>query len=257
VLAALALVWSCGYEIRLFGVPVANGIHGCLAAWPPVRSVRALCRMGIIADLGFSVLAAYGFAAAQRAWVRARRPQAGARAVVTVIVCWLVWAEAVPKYGAGFPLSCPAPQPRTVDRWLARQPRAPLIELPLLVEAYESERLWHQLVHRMPIRNGARAFYPEGYFDDELLLGNPQSPEAIARLRALRIRYVLLDTDNRYVGRATLGWTMWPIAQMPPALLPPYVPLFRDVDVIAYELPPAPFAPPSPGRNSPVPPNHR
>jgi hypothetical protein len=199
--------------------------------------VRFLSRLGIFADLGLSVLAAYGFARIWRGWLHNRMPGVLARGALIGALCALIWAENVPRRGTLFARSGRVPGTRSVDRWLARQPRGPVLELPLTsANGLESERQWWQLTHGMPIRNGLNTFFPEGYADDCLLFAVPQSAEAVARLRTLGIRYILLDTDNRYAGRLTL---FGEIPRMPGELTRPYVQVFRDVDVIAYMLAPA------------------
>ena len=236
-LALLAVVWSCGYEVKFNGFYLCDGIHGYLSLLPGTRSFRALCRMGCFADLALAILAAGAFAQGWRRWIAARHPGLAARVGVCAGLCLLVLAESVPRAGTAFSRSGPVPPIRAVDRWLARQPAVAVVELPMTTDPHiEGERLWHQLTHQHPMRNGYVTFFPKGYYSDVHTLSQPQSEGAIARLRALGIRYILLDTDNRYAGRAT---ALGKVARMPAALSAPYVLRFTDKNVNVYELPPA------------------
>ncbi len=233
-LAVGAAIWSCGYEVYAFRHEVMSGVHGYLTWLPGARSLRGLCRMGIFADLAFAVVAAYGYSLVRQASARKGVPLVLIRSV-TVVLCILIWMEAMPKRGTVYAYSQPVPLRRAVDAWLARQPRGPLLELPLSVHPYlEGERLWHEIVNGMPMRNGCETFYPPNYYKDVVLLVDPGAAESVARLRELGIRYVLLDTDNAYANQHT---PVHDIPPMPPSLPPPYQEAFRDKNVIAYVLP--------------------
>lgn len=234
VLAALAMIWSCGYEVRLFGTPMMGGLHGYLTHLPGTRSFRALCRMGAFADLALAILAAYGFTLAWKRWITPRQIPWWGRCALYGALCLLILAENVPRNGTVYNHSQALPPPRRADLWLAQQPDAPLLSLPLTVDPYlEGERLWQEITHHKPMRNGCETFYPRGYYEDVRLLGDPRSAEAITRLRALGIHYVVLETDNRLAGRKNI---LGSIPRMPSALPAPYVLGFDSPNVKVYTL---------------------
>ena len=207
VLALLAMVWSCGYEIYCDGLWIAPGIHGLLTWLPGTRGFRVLARMGAFADLALAVLAASAVAAGLDGVAAARRARLGARAWSRP--CCACWRWRRTCHGAGAPTadsSACLPPPRAADAWLAAQPDAPLVELPLGGD--EVARMWYQTRHRKPMLNGYATFGRPGYGADARLLAAPQSSAAIARLRILGVRYVLVDRDPA----------------KPAALPPPYTP---------------------------------
>lgn len=244
-LAMLAVVWSCGYDIHVGGVLLMPGLHRLLVALPGGKSFRAVGRMGAFADLAMVVLAS--------AWVAstlARLPQRGGRglqAVFAASLCALVLAENLTRTGTAiWGLTHDwRPASRQADRWLAVQPSAPMIELPLTDDHYlESVRMWRQLTFYKPMRNGQGTFVPPDYSRDVLTFSHPQSANAVARLRALKVKYVLLDSGKQDVDRLdslqrVLGTSPTTVPGMPPLLPPPYRLAFADAEVKIYALPPA------------------
>ncbi len=218
-LAFLAAIWSCGYSIRFGGTWLCPGVHWLVAWLPGVKSFRVLARMGIFADLALAMLAAGGAAHCLR-MLRERGLALPLRATGTAAVCILVLVENVPRTGTPFAFSSAClPAPRAVDTWLASQPPGPLVELPL--GGPEMNRMWYQLRHQNPTMNGFGTFTRPGYGQDADLLRNPQSPAAIARLRALGVKYVIVD--------ASMGGAH--------ALASPYRLRFEDTVAAAFELP--------------------
>ena len=115
MLALLAMVWSCGYDIYCGGLWVAPGIHGLLTWLPGTRGFRVLARMGEFADLALAVLAASAVAAGLAAWRRRGRPSGRAGLAATVL-CLLALAENVPRGGPTYrnASAClPPPRART------------------------------------------------------------------------------------------------------------------------------------------------
>ena len=219
-LAFVAIIWSCGYDVQYENVWICPGIHGLVAWLPGIRSFRVLARMGIFADLAVVVLAAGGAAFCLRALQR-RGTSVLWRAVGVTGLCALILLQNASKVGNPFAHSGAClPAPRAVDAWLARQPSAPLVELPL--GENETGRMWGQLRHQKRMMNGYATFIRPGYGADKYLLEKPQSLAAIDRLRRLGVRYVVVD--------ASLGGAR--------ALSAPYRLKFHDAVAAAYELPP-------------------
>ena len=216
-LALLAMVWSCGYQIYCGGVWIAPGIHGLLTWLPGTRGFRVLARMGAFADLALAVLAASALAGMFGAWRRRGGPL-WARGLAALLLCLPALAENVPRPGPSYRrASACLPPPRAADAWLASQPDAPLVELPL---GDEEARMWYQIRHRKPMMNGYATFARPGFGADARLLSAPQSVAAVARLRALGVRYVVLDRDGGALA----------------VLLPPYTLRFDSPGVRVYTL---------------------
>jgi hypothetical protein len=247
-LALLAMIWSCGYTVNLYGHRIAPGIHELFAYLPGANGFRVLLRMGAIADLALTVIGACTLVDLARGSARLRSLAGWKRGGLAVLVCALILLENVPRAGTAFRRSrVNVPRPRAADRWLAAQPPGPVLELPLTVSPLaEGQRLWYQLAHRMPMVNGAETFFRERYYDDVHVFATPGSPAALARMRDLHLRYIVLDHRNSYTGSDTF---LGVVPSMPDALPPPLAPRYRDATVSIYETPrPWQSAAPSSGR---------
>jgi hypothetical protein len=163
---------------------------------PGFAQLRAVARFAVVAQLGLSVLAAYGVAA----WLEWRRASLREERLTAGILATLIFVE-----GLGLPLALQPFSPYAVpgDRftyfWLSRHPGGALVELPL--EGWSEARcgIYYQyrtLLHGHAVVNGVGRFRPP-LLD---MLGDPDSPvtapsragEAATLLRAIGVRYVVL-----------------------------------------------------------------
>ncbi len=216
-LALLAMVWSCGYQVYAFNIWLFPGLHGFVTWLPGMRSFRVLMRMGVFADLALSVLAAWAVSRVMRRW-RAAGATPWQRGLATALLGALILADNVPRGGTAFAQSRAClPPPRAVDRWLASQPPGPLVELPLT--GADVARMWFQTQNRKPMVNGYATFSPAGYEEEKADLSSPWTPACLARLRALGIRYIVLD-----------------VGTPPPVGHSPYRKCYADSQVTVYVL---------------------
>jgi hypothetical protein len=173
-----------------------NALFDWLAPLPGFAQLRAIARFAVIAQLGVSVLAAYGVAA----WLERRRASRREAVLTAGALAALVFVE-----GFGAPLDLRPFSPYVLDgdrstyHWLARHPGGAAMELPF--EGWSDRRygIYYQfrtLLHTHPIVNGIGRFRPPLLS----MLGDPDSPvndparvgETTALLRALGVRYVVL-----------------------------------------------------------------
>jgi hypothetical protein len=166
--------------------PVYHQLHESV---PGFDALRVPARFGVLVTTGVAVLAGFGAAAlAQRTprpgW---RGGALGALGALAVLEAW-----AVP-----LPLTSVPPWPGPADRWLATQPRGAgaVVVLPMFEPRavhLESLRLLESTAHWRPLVNGYAGVFPTEHPGDVRLLNTFPAPPAVARLRAIHVRYVVV-----------------------------------------------------------------
>jgi hypothetical protein len=155
---------------------------------PGFDALRVPGRFGILVTTGLAVLAGFGTAAIAR-----RLPGPGWRAATLGVLGVLAVVE---TWAVPLPLTSVPPGPGPADRWLAAQRgREAVAVLPMYEPRavhLESLRLVGSIVHWRPLVNGYAGVFPPGYAADISILNTFPAPEAVARLRAIHARYVVV-----------------------------------------------------------------
>jgi hypothetical protein len=197
LLAALAL-WpplsrtAIVYAIAvLFAFEASLGVNGFVFPWLrrwviPYQGLRAPGRFDILVVLALVVLAGLGVAR-----VTGRMNNA-LRALFMTGVMAVVAAEA----RIDLALISPPTTASRVDRWLRKQPRSPIVELPLPspdqpFDDIEGRHIYDSLFHWQPLLNGVSGFFPPSYL--ELLQHMRTFPDAqsTAYLKSRNVQYVI------------------------------------------------------------------
>ncbi|HEX8170725.1 MAG TPA: hypothetical protein VF824_09320 [Thermoanaerobaculia bacterium] len=115
-------------------------------AVPGFRAIRAPARWAMIAYVGMAILIALvtAFAARANRWLALAVPLAF---VVTLNRAPIRWYLSIPE-------------PRAVDRWLAKSGRGAIVEVPIDVGASEYEAMFRATFHHRPMVNGVSGFAP-------------------------------------------------------------------------------------------------
>jgi hypothetical protein len=212
--------WSCGAALVAIGVAFAVGAgDDGWRRWTPfaiafrfvpfASGVRAPGRLAVVAMLGLGLLAATGV----RVLVaRAGRPQQALR-VVAAIAVLAATAEGLRSWSGTEPLAV-AP----VDEEIAaRADEGAVLYLPVNADPERLDiTLWRQprflyrsTEHRRPVPNGYAAYAPPSYLALSRRMAGLPEPEAVACLRHLGVRYVVV---TRYV----IGTPWEPLLHDPP-----------------------------------------
>ncbi len=180
---------------------------------PGFDALRVPARFGVLVTTGLATLAGFGAAALAR---RLPRPgwRAGALGALGALAALEAWA--VP-----LPLMTVQPGPGPTDRWLAARPGGS--EAVLVLPMYEphavhleSLRLLGSTAHWRPLVNGYAGVFPADHSATITLLNTFPAPAAVARLRAIHVRYVVVHLGQYHSEpRARLEAAL--------ALLPPGV----------------------------------
>jgi hypothetical protein len=182
VLASLGPAVDVGPDLRLR--PLYWQLY---RAVPGVEVIRAPARFALLGVTALAVLAGYGVAALQRrAGPRAARAVVAGAAGLGVLEAWPapLGLEPVPAPG------------QAVHAWLAAAPRpGPVVVLPMWrppEEYREAARLLGSTAHWRPLVNGYASFFPRGHWETVETLSLFPAPPALARLRLLGVRYVVV-----------------------------------------------------------------
>jgi hypothetical protein len=172
---------------------------------PGFDSMRAPGRFGILYLFGIAALAATGITALFR-WLGSRaivRPDSRRMIPIAAGVVLLLGTGA--EYANSplhlLPLESGGTIP-PVYQWLATQPDARVIELPLLIPDHEREQQinareqYFSLLHQHPIVNGTANVVPKGYKALVLEMQNFPSPRSIALLQGLAITHIVIHFDQ-------------------------------------------------------------
>jgi len=184
----------------LLGAVVAfdasRGLHGTVYAWlwdyaAPFRGFRVPARFGMLTALALAVLAGWGVA---RLCQHVRSPRA--RYVLAGALSLVVLAES-----RSFPLKLEWISRRVpvVYGWLAKQPRAAVLELPVDMAA-DFGYMYFSTLHWQPLVNGQSGFFPPWYADLKRMAAEFPTDEAMAFLRGRGVTHVivhrrLMDTE--------------------------------------------------------------
>ena len=155
---------------------------------PGFDALRVPGRFGVLVTTGLAVLAGFGAAALAR---RIRRP--GRRALALGILGTLAVLE---TWAVPLPLMSVSPDPGPADRWLAAQSGQGAVVILPMYEPHavhlESVRLLGSTAHWRPLVNGYGGVFPPGYALDVATLNTFPAPAAVARLRAIHVRYAVV-----------------------------------------------------------------
>lgn len=193
--------------VALSAVLLSFGLHLTFLGWAPFETLRALVP-------GFEELRSpYRFVAlltallpifAALAFTRIRVGHFRPRSALLVVLLIGVLASAenlnipVPLY------SVPTSARTSWTDWLASDPRPRVIaHLPfasgLRVDDYEREavREFHQIAHKRPMANGYSSFFPRGYLEFQIQMGNffPDRRQLCVFSRSLRVTTLVIDLD--------------------------------------------------------------
>jgi len=187
-LTLVGAVGSFGPTLWIGETPVAAPLYRQLYELVPgFAAFRVPSRFALLVMTGLAVLAGYGAAAIARATAPV------ARVAVLGVLGGLAVLEVL---AAPLPFASAPPVPGDADRWLAAAPApGPVVVLPLHPEseAYaEAARLVGSTAHWRPLVNGYAGFFPPGYWATVESLNAFPAPDAVARLRALGVRYVVV-----------------------------------------------------------------
>jgi hypothetical protein len=193
VLTVVAAIASLGPSLPLGEGRVAEPLYRRLYDLVPgFDALRVPGRFGVLVTTGLVVLAGLGAAALARriAGARSRAAVLAGLAALGALEAW-----AVPLRLVEVPAASPA------DQWLAAQPgRDAVAVLPMYGASgahFESLRLVAATVHWRPLVNGYAGVFPSEYPDTVTVLNTFPAPAAVARLRAMHVRYVVVHLAPR------------------------------------------------------------
>ena len=178
-----------------FSVDASLGMNGFLFPLlhriaPPLTSLRAPARFGVLVLLSVAVLAGYGIAKITSRW-----PQ-----VALTIGC-VATLGCVLEYWSAPVSTRPNQEPPTpAHQWLAQQPAGiVVVELPMpetdSLWLYETTYVMRSTHHWQRLINGYSGFAPAEYQRSLTELRGFPDQTSIDRLRALNARYVLLNQE--------------------------------------------------------------
>ncbi|HEY7601804.1 MAG TPA: hypothetical protein VIB60_04805 [Methylomirabilota bacterium] len=184
VIASFGPWLDLGERVRLH--PVYRQLWALV---PGFDALRAPARFGVLVTTGLAVLVGFGAAALAR-----QLPRPGWRAAVLGALGALAVLEA---WAVPLPRMTVDPDPGPTDRWLAARPGGPeaVVVLPMYgprAVHLESLRLLGSTAHWRPLVNGYAGVFPADHLADVTLLNTFPAPAAVARLRAIHVRYVVV-----------------------------------------------------------------
>jgi len=201
ILAGVALARARGrltwiyLAVTAVAAALSLGLNGPVYRWLydhvwVFGAFRAPARFAILVYCGLAVLAGIGFA-----WLQQAVPAVQGRRVLFVAVLAAVGIEfgSLPMYLRDVPTSVP-----DVYKFVKTLDPAVMIELPEPLSpwyVYWSTRHWHRLV------NGFSGYVPPDYEETVAIMRDFPSDDAIARLRGLDVKYVLVH-ESFYSNKA-------------------------------------------------------
>jgi hypothetical protein len=193
LLAFAAFVLSLGPTIRLTDTP--DGLPSPIYRWlyehlPGFQGARVPARWALLLQLALAVLAGYTVT-----WLAALRPARWWRpaAGTSIIALLLLDVAGTPGRGAYRPPLLPE-----IYRALAAQPPGALLEFPLMNadETLPYRYEYFSTFHWRPIVNSGSSIVPPAYIALRDALGRFPEPQAVALLRALDVRYVVVHREE-------------------------------------------------------------
>jgi len=229
---AVSLVLAIGPEV--YGITMPMGFLHDHA--PGFGGIRVSARMAVVAWLTVAVLAGVGFA------TLTRRLSTFARANAAILVGALMLLE----LAAPSPTAAISTKDSTLDVYRALDDRGTeaVVELPMIQPVasaqgfawatVEAPRMLFATIDWHPRVNGYSGYLPPGYPEDVQVLNTFPSPDSVARLRALGVRYVVLHLGaEQYTPQQVADI----VAALPPgATARPY----GDAWLVDLQAPPAP-----------------
>ena len=204
----ISLVLAIGPEA--YGVTMPMGVlHDHV---PGFGGIRVSSRMAVAAWLSVAVLAGVGFA------TLTRRLSTFARTGASILVGALILFE----LAAPSPTAAISTSDANLDVYRALDDRGTeaVVELPMIQPVasaqgfawatVEAPRMLFSTIDWHPRVNGYSGYLPPGYPEDVQLLNTFPAPDAIARLRALGVRYVVLHLGARRSTRRKRSLTSSP-----------------------------------------------
>jgi hypothetical protein len=176
----------------IFALDLSRGANGMVYLLlfhnlPPFRALRSPARIALLVNLSLAVLAAYGVA-----WLLPKINRPGWRHAASGAIVALLMIEY-----ASLPRLEPVPGPSQVDTWLARQPPAVIVELPLASPLTDWQSrdwlyMYEGLSHFQPMLNGYSGFAPPSYYGMIQQMASFPDDGSIAYLRAHHVDYVIV-----------------------------------------------------------------
>ena len=179
---------------------------------PPLTSLRAPARFGVLVLLSVSILAAYGAAK-----IVAARPR-----VATPFVAMVTLLSLAEFWSSPLLMRVNQESPTEAHRWLSRQPAGTVVvEMPVPTNEtlwlYETTYLVRSMHHWQRLVNGYSAFAPREYRRTLEALKEFPDDRSVQRLRELNVRFVLLNrvsyTGEEFadlIARLTGSPAFWP-----------------------------------------------
>ncbi|MCU1381557.1 MAG: hypothetical protein JWL71_254 [Acidobacteria bacterium] len=190
-LAAVGLAWQprrlawIYAAIGLLAVVLSLGLNGALYSWLyhhlfAFRGFRAPARFAILACCAMSVLAGFGYLVLQRIAYPARRVL-----FVATLVALGLESGSAPLALAAQPTTLPP-----VYRYLQTVAPSVIVEFP--ISSYEPTFMFWSTYHWHWLVNGYSGYRPDDVVETMSLMESFPDEESIERLRALKVRYVLV-----------------------------------------------------------------
>jgi hypothetical protein len=170
-------------------VVLSFGSRGPVYGWlyehvRALQGFRAPSRFAILACCALAVLAGFGYRALRE--IVTRR---GVRRWLLTAVLVAIGVEygSAPMNLVDVPTAVP-----DLYKVLAKSPRSPLIEFPLVDWDLTAHYMYWSIHHWHPLVNGYSGYAPPGYEETRALMRTFPDDESIARLRALNVRHIVV-----------------------------------------------------------------
>ena len=176
----------------IFAFELSRGANGAIYPLlfqylPPFRALRSPARINILVVLSLAILAAYGVK-----WLltKAGHPVRWRVAGAAIVAILLVEYASAPDL-------TPVPPPSAVDSWLAEQPPAVIVELPLASSRNGGQSrdwlyMYQGLSHRHRMLNGYSGFAPASYYAMLDAMESFPDDRSMDYLNNLQVDYVIL-----------------------------------------------------------------
>ena len=168
------------------------GTNGFLYRWlfeyvPLFRGLRSPARFDIFVNLSLAILSAYGVAYLLHGIEHGGRRRLAAAALAALLIA---------EY-ASAPTVLPAPEPSNVDVWLAQQPPAVIVELPLISDkgvwgSLDWLYMYQGIPHFQRMLNGYSAYAPAPFYQMRQIMASFPDDRSIAFLRHRDVDYVVV-----------------------------------------------------------------
>jgi len=227
-----------GTKLALVGYLPYDLLYWHMPGWD---SMRVPARFGTLFLLGIAGLAATGLTALIHRLATIPMPRARLMRVLPVFGSVVILLSTGAEYLNGplslTPLESGAAIP-PVYRWLAAQPDARVLELPLFFPDHDREQTiaareqYFSLVHHHPLVNGNATVLPKGYQALVKDLSFLPSPRATGLLQGLGITHIVVhydqfttsESDRSFVNRLRAEQTE-------------FAPIARFAETIVYQVP--------------------